>query len=330
MREVETYSVSVYELTFLVNVLAQYLTQSRLKQMCGCVVAGDGHAALGVYREMRGLSRLDISLGYLYGVGYLAAYDFLRIGNFRLTGQGNYRARIAYLSAALSVERRGLGNDVCCLTRLGAHYQLFVISDEIYRRVSLGSIVAQKFACKFFIYTVEYRFVSAHVFRAAACFSRGSALYFHALVVALFVYRHTLFFQYLAGKVDREAVSVGKLEAVLARKHIFALFGKVGDVVLQQLHSAVDGAVEVHFLVSKNLNYIIVLFFQLVVFTLVAVYYRLYDVFEEKAVYAEQLAVAYSAANKAAHNVARALVRRQNAIGSKESYRADMVGDNAD
>ena len=40
--------------------------------------------------------------------------------------------------------------------------------------------------------------------------------------------------------------------------------------------------------------------------------------------------MAYSAANKAAHNVARALVRRQNAVGGEESYRADMVGDNAD
>ena len=80
------------------------------------------------------------------------------------------------------------------------------------------------------------------------------------------------------------------------------------DKIVKYLHTSVDSGIEVLLLSCEHLYNIVILFFKLVILTLVAVNNSFYKVFEEKSVYAEKLSVTNGSSQQTSHNVSSALV----------------------
>ena len=102
------------------------------------------------------------------------------------------------------------------------------------------------------------------------------------------------------------------------------------DHVVQDVHAGIDGAGKVCFLGTDDLLDIGVMLAQLGVSGLAGLDDRLHQLHEEGAADAQHTAMAGSAAQQTAHNVAAALVGGQDAVGCHKDGGTDMVGDDAD
>ena len=155
---------------------------------------------------------------------------------------------------------------------------------------------------------MEYSFISTHILCCCVSVLCCFPLLCIALSKALFVTGHALFFKDLSCKVDRETVCVGKLKAALAVKFSLAVFLHLCDKVVKYLHTSVDSCIEVLLLSCENLYDIVILFFKLIVLTLVAVNNSFYKILEEKSVDTQKLAVTNCSSQQTSHNIASALV----------------------
>ena len=143
------------------------------------------------------------------------------------------------------------------------------------------------------VYLVEHRFICTHILRATSCNTSLFTLFVHSFFKACFISTQALFFKDFTSKVNRETVSVRKLETSLTIKYVFTIFLHLLDIVIKYLHTSVDSLVKVFLLSSKKLDNIIIFFFKFSIFTLRIVHNSLNDVFKEQSVDAKQFSMTY-------------------------------------
>ena len=293
VREVKSQPVRVHKLSRLMNMVAKDLPESGLQKVRAGVVSHYSEPVLGVYLEYCVLSDLNRTLHNLDLVGNLSADCLLSVNNLALARLGGDSSYISYLSAALSVERRGLRDNVYRVACSCGVDKLIVGSNVIYLVLALKSIVAQKLCRVLAAYLVEDCLVRSHILRAASCRAGSLLLNLESLLIALLIATKALFLEYLSGEIYREAVGVRKGEALLSVEHLLAGGGELVNIASEYHHSPVYGVVKVLFLIGKKLDYIIILLLKLAVLALRAVNNRLYKIFKEQTVDSQELAVAH-------------------------------------
>ena len=106
VREVKSKSVSVNELTCLMNVFTENFSQCSLKQMCTAMVSHNSITCLFVNSEVSLLTYSYLALFNNRLMSELACNDLLCVNDSALTAFCNDSTDITHLSAALCIEWR--------------------------------------------------------------------------------------------------------------------------------------------------------------------------------------------------------------------------------
>ncbi|CCZ49491.1 putative uncharacterized protein [Bacteroides sp. CAG:661] len=312
VREVEAQRVRRNQRTLLLHVVAQHGAQGLVQQVRTRVVGGAGGALVGVYA---GHHRCVEVFGQLLGdmdgqVVLLLGVD--DVDGLELTDQD---ARVAYLTAAFGVERRLVQHNL--VERLALLLYLAVAQDT-------GFV---------FRIVVTYKFGGTFLqCNPVACFyGSGVAgallLLLHLGVELLEISRHAVLAQDQFGQVEREAESVVQREGILSAD--FGLAGSlgVGHGLLQQTDTRFERAQEGFFFLLDDFDNQFLLGLQFGIGFSHVLYQHGDELVHEGLLLSEErIAVADSAAQDAADDVAGLGVAGQLSVGDGEGDGADVVG----
>ena len=134
----------------------------------------------------------------------------------------------------------------------------------------------------------------------------------------------------LARQIDREAERIVQSERIVPRNDRLAGRQHITRKVGQDRESGVDGSVKALFLQGQYLQNIVMLLPQFRIRALILSHGNLAKLGEERAVDAQQLAVAAGAADDAAQDIAAPLIGRNHPIGDHEHSGFDMIRADAD
>ena len=255
MGKVKADNVLVDQLTRLLNMRAEHLSESRLQQMRRGMVAHDILSAILVDRGFNGIAYRQCTCRYHAHVHKYARRVLLDVVNVDLAVAGIQRTCIGDLTAALCVERSTVENDDNGIALLSAFDALAVLNDREDLTLACIFRIPDEFGSSNIgqIDTVADPSVSA---RVLARLTGALFLQQHQLVEAVYVYLDTAFSQNLSGEVDRETEGIVELERVLAAQgRDLLLFNDV----LQHGKTRVDGLREILFLDLDQLDDIILL-----------------------------------------------------------------------
>ncbi len=325
VREVEAGLLVIDQRTLLVHLVAQHLAHGPVHQVGDGVVAHDGQAALAVGLEERILADLDQT-------GFDAAHmehgiaQALGVLDPEASGGGGGPTAVAHLSALLGVETGAVGDDGAGVAGLQGALALDLVVGHIAQHLARGAetVVLQRVIARGDLP------LQRGDDQLLAALARGVAELLHLLVVAGQVDGEAFFLGHLAGDVDEEAVGGVQVEHLVAAQHLATgLAGLLGDLG-EQAHAAVEGAEEGLLLIDQHALDLGLALAHLGEGVAHGFRHRGNQLVQERLAGAQVLAaVAFGAAQDAAHHIAALLVAGGGAIGQGEGQGADVVGHHA-
>ena len=145
--EGETASLVINIRTCLMNVVAKNLSQSCLEKMCGSVVSHNCIASLSVNGGCNAVVLAETAHFHCTEMEILSLCGLFGVGNGKTALTDGDNASVAYLSAALCVERSSVEDNNCIVALGKLGYLCAVLEDSQYLCVYLKLRVI--IACKF-------------------------------------------------------------------------------------------------------------------------------------------------------------------------------------
>ena len=318
VAEVEAEEFVRNEATLLLHVSAEHFAESGLEQVrCGVVLADvsativiDGCHEHGAHRlfvsfALHDLTTAESGIVHLHGVKHL---DF-EVGR-------NERSLVTNLATHFGVERRGFENDA-------QNALVFAPADNL--RFASGEFITDKVCASFAVLRPAF---GTHRVDALLHVGAGAGLlFFHALVVAIFVNRKALFFGEDAGEVRRESVGIVKQEHLVARHGLCV--AEFSHDAGKAFEAGVQRADKAFFFALDDACDEVLAFADFREGVAHRIGEHLHQLVDKGFLLTEQAGKAAGAAQNAAEHVATAFVARQGAIGNSEGDCADVVGNHA-
>ena len=283
--------------------IAEYLTECGVEQMDGAVIARGCGAALRVYFESHFVSCGEGAAFNMADVQIYAVRLFC-IGHCCFAVFTFDYARIAYLTAAFTVETCRFCDDYCAFARNVGRLVSVRINDGDYFAFVLCLFIARKYG--FFKFGEEGLVLPAAY--VSSCGSCTGFLFVKTFFVAFLVYSESSFCCDLTREIYRETECIGKLENICAVEHFcsacLCFFGES----VKKVHPCFDVCVKAFFFHRNYLAYIVELFGKFGICGEIFVRNDSHYIGKERAFYSEKLAVTARAAEKSAKNVASAFV----------------------
>ena len=296
--------------TLLRGVRAGDLVQRPVEKMRDRVVALYGGTAGGIHRQL-GLStnlRHTIALDEMQE----SIAGLLRAGDSPCFAADRQRAGIADLAAHLSIKRRSIKYDAGAFLFLndlrhgGGGAESFK-ADKLRRRTG-----------------GEARDTDDLLFLRGPC---AVALLLHQRVETGVVHRQAGLTRHQLRKIQRKAIRVIKLEGKLAGQLFF--ISHFSDFFVEEVDAAVEGFVERLLLGTDGFLDDFAALFQLGENVSHRVRQHIDELVKKRLVKPERAPVAHGAAQDAAQNVVAIGVPRLDAVGNRETQRADVVADDS-
>ena len=326
VSEVKSAKLLVYVRACLLNVVAEYRAESRLKQVSSRVVTADrvSSCILDVSGDLVAYVKSSVCNGCNVNINAVGLLCVVDLGNKAVGVDGTY---VADLTAAFAVEGSAIENDgaVALVYRVNAAC-IGKDSDNL-SRASVVGVAGELGLGKIREERLGGLVPTADV---GSCLSCALLLSEHKALEGLLVDIEVALSRDLAGEVDRESKGIVKLEYLFARDNVSILCERTADEVGEDGETCVDSCIEAILFHRNYLEDVISLLVKLGVSALALLDRGGYGLDEEGMVDAEELTVAASAADNSTKNVAASLVGGDNAVGDHKHSASGVVGDNAD
>ena len=315
VAEVETQALTVDQRAFLLDVIAQHLTQRGVQQVGRGVVQRGGLAHAGLGFGLDAGADTQAALGH-HTVVQEGAAGLGGVAHVETHASTFQVAAVADLATGLSVER-GL---------IQHHHALFAFGEAVDR--STGLEQGNDLAAAAGAFVTEEAGVAINLDQGVVVHAEGAGgtgaltLRFHFTLEALFVHRQLALAGDVGSQVDREAVGVVQLEHHIARDYR-AL--QAGQILLENLQALLQGLGELLFFGFQHAFDMRLLLLELGEGFTHLGHQRGDDLVEEAALGTQLVTVAASAAHDAAQHVATAFVGRGHAVGDQEAAGTDVV-----
>ena len=331
--EVEVGDLRILIGACLMDMVAQHLTQGSLQQVGRGVVAADGHPVFLVHLSVQVVAHLDDAALQHAGVDVVALGGLFHVQHTQAALGAGQQAVVRHLTAHLSVEGGLVQNHqhtVLCLLigGNGIGQGLLVAQGNHNAGVVQGLIAGKDSGLNG--QAAEQVLAPAGDVLLQALGTGALLLLLHLSMEAVLVDLNALLGSDLLGQVEGEAEGIVQLEHVQTLEQVLVCLFQAVDHVVQDVHTGIDGAGKVCLLGADDLLDIGIVLTQLGVSALAGLDDRLHQLHQEGAGDAQHPAMAGSAAEQTAQNVAAALVGGQDAVRHHEGAAADVVGDDAD
>ena len=313
VREVEAQHLVVNIRTLLLYMLAQHLTQGGVQQVGCCVVALDGAAALHVDGGVNGRSGIR-----RHALGNVNGQVVLTLGVDNLDGliTSSERALVTNLATHFSVERRAAEYN---LVELGVFLLHLAITQNLC--VTLGQVITHKLGNTL----LQLHPVGCLDGSGIAC---ALFLLLHFGIELFLINGHVVLAQNQLSQVQGETIGVIERECLATRDFGLTCLLGVGNHFLDEFHACFKRAQERVFLFFAHMLDKGGLGRKFRIGSSHALYERVNEAIHECFAHAqERVAVAHSAAQDAADDVARLGIAGQLTIGDAERDGAHVVGD---
>ena len=325
MREVKAQAVRLDKGARLMDMVAEHLHQSRLEQMGRAVGAADGAASLlaiacGDMVADRKMTRFDHAVMH-----ELAALVFLDVVDLKHAVAADDLAVVGDLAAHLGIHDGLIENDYCFGTGGDLLLHLVLGDDGEYLCIGFLLVIADKLGLRHLLTEVYAR--PAKIAESFSRLSRSDALFLHKGLESVLINGHALIGAHLYRQVKREAIGVIELESVGTGENVLTLCLVLSKKIREDSHTGVDSAGKVLLLGLDDAGDVRLLLAKLRVLALVLMDDGIDDLVKERLIDAKELAVARSAAEQTAQDIAAALVGGQDAVADHKGGASDMVGD---
>ena len=324
MAEIEAQPVMRVQRAALCHMIAKRAAQRLVQQVGGRVVGADRPTPCMFDLQLRRLPARDLAHGHFADMDEDPA-GFLRIRDPHQTAFGPDRAGIADLTTGFGVERRLVDDELHRLAFLG-RLDLGPVADQR-QDLPFGAfgVIAQKFGRAVFFAQFEPDRGILGLARTGPCSPRLTLLFGHGGVETGNIDRTPLFAQRILRQVEREAVSVVKLERRLARQ--VRTFGQLGKLIVQQPQATVQRLAEAGFLGQKRFLDHRLGPAKLGVSRAHLADKRGHQLVHDRVLRPQHMRVTHGAAHDPAQHIAAPLVRGHHPIRQQERGRAQVIRD---
>ena len=335
MREVKVGNMVILIAAGLMHVLTQNLAQSLLQQMGSRVIAADSGAALLVNRGSDFVIHVNRAVQQLTGMDKVALRGLFDLCDLQLGIAADQIAVVSNLTAHLGVERGVVQhnqNAVLDLARLiggnGIDQLLTVRQCQNLGLLAQG-LIAVKAGGRCRQLTEQVRAPAGDIL-SQTLGTGALTLLGHFDVEGGLIHGKACFSGNFAGQVEGETEGIVQLEGLDAGQNLLMGLLQMAHHTGQNVQTSVNRAAKAQLLGTDDLLDIGLMLAQLGVTGLTGLDNRVHQFGQEGTVDAQHTAVAGSAAQQAAHNVAAALVGGQDAVRRHKDGGADVVGNHAD
>ena len=317
------------------DMLAQNLAQSLLQQVGSRVVAADSGAALLVHRGSEFILNMDGAVQQLAGMDKVALRGLFDLRDLQLGITADKVAVVCDLTAHLGIERGLVQYDKHALLDLAG----FIGGNGVHKLLAIGQCQHLGLLAQRLIAVKAGRLCRQLAEQVGAptgnilCQTLGAGaltLLGHLNMEGCLIDCKAGLRSNLTGQIEGEAEGVIQLEGLNAGQNLLMRLLQAAHHAVQNAQTGINGTAETLLLGTDDLLDIGLMLAQLGVACLAGFDNRVYQLGQERAVDAQHTAMARSAAQQTAHNIAAALVGGQDAIRCHKDRGADVVGDNAD